>query len=322
MANPATPTEKGTEKKTGEFTYGRDDHGNLLIDGVVVDKHNETAVVDEDEEPEGAQNAVVEGKEVPPGKEAAPEPPPKAPAPEPPKPTDKQKFKLKVQGEEFEREYTNEELVSRLQMAEDYQKKTMQLAEDRRKIEPFMPIIDKPEFKQWLGEQVEAGVLEAPRIEPPPSPEDVIGFRIREHEPEFKDIQLAMSEWAATLPVYEAKILNSNPKVFNDTYDRFKAARKAMMDKVSPPHPPQPEPAKTDPKTLEKILQSKETSKEKARLETPGGTPPEVDPMKEWRKIDRELRKAVQDNLPQVKYKGRWVEPATAWAWHRYQPPE
>ena len=198
----------------------------------------------------------------------------------------------------------------------------MQLAEDRRKIEPFMPIIEKPEFKQWLGEQVELGTIEAPRTAQPPSPEDVIGFRMRQQEPEFADIQLAISEWAATLPVYEAEILNSNHRAFNDAYDRFKSVKKARVLEATPPPPPLLAPVKPDPKVMEKNLQAKEISKDVARLETPGGTPPEVDPMKEWRKMDRELRKAVRDGVPQVRYQGRWVDPDVALCHHRYIPAE
>lgn len=321
MTKPATP--KGTELNENEFRYGVNEQGDMVVNGVVVEKAGEL-IPDPPppEEPEEGVSAEVEGAE------ATPSPPPQPkeePPPEPVQPqvSERQKFKLKVQGEEIEREYTPQELIARLQMAEDYQKKTMQLAEERRKIEPFMPIIEKPEFKQWIGEQVEAGVLEAPRTAPPPSPEDIIGFRMRQQEPEFVEIQTAMTEWAATIPAYEAEILNTNPRAFNDAYDRFKATKKALAEKATPPPAPRPpEPPKPDPKVMEQILQAKKVASEQARVETPGGTPPEVDPKKEWRKVDQMLRKAVKDGTRVVKYQGKWVDPDMAWAQHRYFTPE
>ena len=311
---PETATPKGTELEPGQFVFGRDKEGNLLVDGTIVEKRGE--IIDEEEVAE--EEPKEEAK--PAKKEVVKEPPPVAqePPPEPPKP-EKQKFKLKVQGEELEQELTQEQLVARLQMAEDYQRKTMALAEERRKIEPFLPIIEKPEFKQWLSDQVEAGAIEAPKTAQRPSDEDIIKYRIREQEPEFREIQRLMAEWAVTLPSYEADILATNHRVFNDTYDRFKTTYTAKKKEAEPKPPePQPQTLKIDPKDLERIIQAKEVQKEKAHVESPGGAVPEVDPMKEWRRVDRELRKAVREGQRTVKYKGKVVDADTAWAMHRY----
>lgn len=319
---PETATQKGTEEKKGDFTWGRDSQGNLLIDGVVVERYRGGRLPEPtDNEPEEQEEPKEEAKPV--KTEEVKEPPPVAqePPPEPQKP-EKHKFKLKVQGEELEQELTQEQLVARLQMAEDYQRKTMALAEERRKIEPFLPIIEKPEFKQWLSDQVEAGAIEAPKTAPRPSDEDIIKYRIREQEPEFREIQHLMAEWAVTLPSYEADILATNHKVFNDTYDRFKATYQAKKLEAQPiPPPKEPAPVRIDPKDLERIIQSKEVSKAQAHVESPGGTPPEVDPKKEWRKMDRELRRAVREKERNVRYDGKMMDSEVAWVLHRMREP-
>ena len=57
---PETATQKGTEeKKKGDFTWGRDKQGNLLVDGVVVEKYNE--LIPQSEEEEGEEEPQTEG---------------------------------------------------------------------------------------------------------------------------------------------------------------------------------------------------------------------------------------------------------------------
>ena len=74
-----------------------------------------------------------------------------------------------------------------------------------------------------------------------------------------KDIQEAMTEWAATLPGYEADILNNNQRAFNDAYDRFKSIRASKI--TAPPVAP-PVPSKAD---IEKSIAAKEVAKETVR---------------------------------------------------------
>ena len=308
MSDPATP-EKGTD---GTFTYGRDSRGNLLLDGVIVERnpYADAYEVPEEEEPKGEENAAVEGEEA---KTAPVEPEPeKPPEPEPPKAPEKLKFTLKVHGEQIERELTKEELTTRLQLAEDYTRKTQSLAEERKKIEPFLPIIEKPEFKEWLDTQVQLGTIEAPKAPPPPAPEDVVGYRLRTQEPDFKEIQSAMVEWAATLPQHEAGFINDNHRVFNEVYDRFKAAKGA---KAQPKETPAPV-AQADPELLKKAIAAKEVAKTVAKVEPPGGQPEEVDPSREWKRINRELQKAVKANDKWVTYKGQRMQADVAWVLH------
>jgi hypothetical protein len=321
MDKDKAATPEGTADD-GSFTYGVDEMGRLIINGIPVDHRNERPpMADEEEEKEPVEEPKEEAKE--PEPEAAPEP---EPEPEPPPTPEKHKYKLKVQGEEIEREYTPEELVARLQMAEDYQKKTTDLAEMRRKIEPFLPIIEKPAFKEWLDERIQSGEIEPPDQPARPNPEDVIGYKLREQEPDFEEIRGAMREWAATLPAYESDILATNHKAFNEAYDRFKTARQARMPQAPPPPPPKveaKEEPKVDPKVMQKMIEAKEVAKDRAKVEPPGGQPEEApDPKKEWRRIDRELKKAVRNRVHIVTYNGRQVDPETAWAMHRYSIPE
>lgn len=322
MSDPATP-EKGTELKPNEFTYGKNEDGDLMIDGVVVERYGgrfqgdaTSEVPVEDDEPTGGPNAAVEGEQARVAEQAKPVDPPLAPVPaEPTKPPEKQKFKLKVHGEDIERELSPEEIVAKLQMAEDYHLKTSQLAEQRRKIEPFLPIIDKPVFKQIVDEMVSRGEIEAPQPTTPPSPEDVIGYRLRCAEPDFKEIQASVTEWATTLPVYEADILDKNHKAFNDAYDRFKGLR---ASKIAPTVAP-PAPSTAD---IEKSIAAKEVAKETARVEAPTGTTPEVDPAREWKKIDRQLERAVKTGQRHITYRGRNMDAELAWVMHRTEAPD
>ena len=306
MSDPATP--KGTAD--GDFTFGRDSQGNLLLDGVVVERNRfaDAYEVPEDEEPAGGPNAAVEGEEA--VKEPEPEPEPEAAAP--PKEPEKLKFSLKVHGEEINRELTREEITARLQLAEDYTKKTQALAEDRKKIEPFLPIIEKQEFKDWLDTQVQIGAIEAPKAPPPPAPEDVMGYRMRTQDPDFNEIQSAMVEWSATIPQHEASFINENHRVFNDVFDRFKAARGTKAQPATPAKPAE----KADQKLIEKAIALKEVAKANARVETPGGQPEPPDPKREWNKTYKELRRAVQTGERFVTYKGQRMEADVAWVLH------
>jgi len=312
MTDPATP-EKGT---AGDFTWGKDSQGNLLLDGVVVERNqfaDAYEVPDAEEEPAGGPNSAVEGEEPKTEPEAEPTEPVKSPEPEPPKPPERLKFTLKVHGEQIERELTKEELTAKLQLAEDYTKKTQSLAEERRKIEPFLPIIEKPEFREWLDSQVQLGVIEAPKPPSPPAPEDVMGYRMRTQEPDFQEIQSAMVEWAATLPQHEAGFINDNHRVFNEVYDRFKTARTAKAQ----PLPTPAAPVQADPKILERAIAAKEVAKANAKVEPPGGQQEEADPRREWKRIDRELQRAVRSGERFVRYKGQRMDADVAWVLHR-----
>ncbi len=312
MADPVTlPGTVENEPFTYEYKDGR-----LFVEGIEVERNLEDRThevpIDEPEGEAGKPAVVAKPPEEPPKAEEPPKVEP--PVPEPPKVPEKQKYRIKVQGEERELELTPEQLIARLQMAEDYQLKTTQLAEQRRKVEPFIPIIEKPAFKEWLNEQVQAGLIEAPAPPPPPAPEDVVGYRLRMQDPEFAETRQAMVEWAATLPQYESDILASNHRAFNETYDRFKAARGPKLSPAPQAAPPQV----ADKAAVDKIIAAKEVAKEKAKVEPPGGTPPEVDEKKEWKRVNRELAKAVRSGVRQVIYDGRRMDADVAYALHQY----
>lgn len=280
----------------GQFVYEINEHGNLLIDGGDAGK-----VSDPQPEPE---KAAEEEKPEEPVEEAKPEPPveekPKeeAPVKEPPPPEpiipDRVKLKVKVYGEESEREFTKDELIAQVQKGLAAEKRFQEVAEKERSIEPFLHIKESPEFKEWLSNMVQENPSLAPVAPPPPSPEDVIGTRLRKEDPEYNEVLAAMNEWAVTLPVYEWKVLNDNHRAFNATYDRFKAARQAK----APPAPPvveKPAPAPIQSKEdAEKVLAAKERQKESARTVPPSVAAGERDAAKEAKKQEAELRKRIR----------------------------
>jgi len=300
-----------------EIPWGINERGDLLIDGVVVEKNQnfqgETIEEETDETVPDRKNAVVEGEEAKPGLVPAKEPeevkPPEVP-PEPVKITEKQKFKLMVRGEFQEREYTNDELIARLQMAESYGIRNDELREKHKKIEPFLHVFDRPDFKEWLETKVQVGEITPPSQSAPPANEDVIRYRLRSQEPEFADIRSQMVAWAATLPDSEADILNNSHKAFVDAYDHFKSTRKTVAP-AAPPIPTAPN------KTIDKAIAAKEVIKAQARVEGPGDAPQEVDPAKEWHKEERRLKRAVQGGEKFVVYNGQRMPADVAWVMHR-----
>ncbi len=308
-----------SDANPNEITWGRNERGDLLIDGVVVEKNPHflgdatSEVPQDDDTPEPVVNAAVEGAQAEPAKapepepEKAPEPPP---PPDPPKISEKQKYKLMIRGELQEKEYTNDELVARLQMAESYGLKNDELREKHKKIEPFLHVFDRPDFKEWLESKVAMGDIPAPTPPPAPASEEIIRYRLRTQEPEFGEIRSQMIAWAATLPDAEAEILNNSHKAFNDAYDHFKSTRKTPA--AAPPPPPV-----VPKKEVEKAIAAKEVIKEQARVEPPGGAPEEVNPKREWEKEDRRLRRAVREREKWVMYQGKRMDAEAAWIMHR-----
>ena len=299
-----------------EIPWSINERGDLLIDGVVVEKNQNfqgEIPEEEDESVPDRKNAVVEGEDVKPEVVPAKEPEEVKPAetsPGPVKITEKQKFKLMVRGEFQEKEYTNDELIARLQMAESYGIRNDELREKHKKIEPFLHVFDRPDFKEWLESKVQVGEIQPPSQSAPPANEDVIRYRLRAQEPEFGEIRSKMVAWAATLPDSEAEILNNSHKAFVDAYDHFKSTRKTVA--------PAPAPIPTVPnKVVEKAIAAKEVIKAQARVEGPGDAPQEVDPGKEYAKEERRLKRAVQGGEKFVIYNGQRMPADVAWVMHR-----
>ena len=143
-----------------------------LLEGLSPDEREAIMGSEEpvEKEPEGGPNAAEEGQQVveePEEEKPEPEPPKEAAASEPGEPPKEEevktesdaltKLKIKVQGEEKEVALTREELIKRVQLAEDYHKKTTKLAEDRRQIEPYLHVTKTDAFQTWLAEQQEMG---------------------------------------------------------------------------------------------------------------------------------------------------------------------
>jgi len=66
-------------------------------------------------------------------------------------------LKIKVHGEEKNVTLTRDELIKRIQLSEDYQLKTQQLAEDKRKVAPYLHIFKSDAFHAWLADQPTEG---------------------------------------------------------------------------------------------------------------------------------------------------------------------
>ena len=66
-------------------------------------------------------------------------------------------LRIKVHGEEKEVTLTRDELIKRIQLSEDYQLKTQQLAEDKRKVAPYLHIFKSDAFHAWLADQPTEG---------------------------------------------------------------------------------------------------------------------------------------------------------------------
>lgn len=246
----------------------------------------------EEKEPEGGPNAAEEGQQtVEDPEEETPEPePPKeeaAPEPEPPKEEEEvktesdalTKLKIKVQGEEKELSLTREELIKRVQLAEDYHKKTTKLAEERRQIEPYLHVTKTDAFQAWLAEQQEMGVFEKP-VAPVVPPLLEYQYERRQSEPDYSEVMQEMREYAATLTPKAQAILDSDYQAFINEYDRI--ASEVRSRKV----PPKAEPAKpvADPEVTRKILASKEKAKDMAVVQKPGGSPEEMQEMRNKKK--------------------------------------
>lgn len=289
MADPTTPL-LGDD---GTFSYEISEHGNLLIDGgdagKVSDPQPEPPVeAEQPEEPE-----VDETPETPPEEKEKEEAPVPEPPPEPIIP-ERMKLKVKVYGEESEREFTKEELIAQVQKGLAAEKRFQEVAEKERSIEPFLHIKESPEFKEWLSNMVEVNPSLAPAAPPPPSPEDVMGYRLRREDPDASEIISAMTDWQATLPIYEAKALESNHRVFNMTYDRFKAARQSK-EAVAPKAEVKPATAPIQTKAdAEKVIAAKERQKESARTVPPSVATGERDAVQVQKKQEAELRKRIR----------------------------
>jgi len=201
----------------------------------------------------------------------------------------KNKYKIKYNGEEKELELDEGELITKLQKAEDYDKKMAKLAEDRRLVEPFRNVIDTEWFKTKLAEGIESGEIEQPRQSEAPSEDAIFGLEKRKLDPDFSRVQEAMRNWAATLPVTMQVQLDSNVVVFNNEYDRIaNILREKKQNKTL---------NLTERKAVDKIIANKEKSKASARLEGAGMESEIPEGNVKARKL-KDLKKIMKDGRP------------------------
>jgi len=200
-------------------------------------------------------------------------------------------FKIKYAGEEKELKLTDEQIIQKLQKAEDYDKKMAKLAEDRRDVEPFKHILDTPWFKARLQEGLDSGEIAKPAEAPPPPEEAVFELERRKMDSDFEGIRAAMRTWAITLPATMQHQLDSNVVVFNREYDR-------IAEKLRAPRPtPQLNLTKAEEKKVDKVIQAKERAKEAGRVESPGNTS-ELDPGKAKDQRVKDLQRLMKKGGP------------------------
>ena len=136
-------------------------------------------------------------------------------------------------------------------------------------IEPFGRMAQDRVFLEIVEEKISRGEMEPP-WSPPPAPEDIVGYHKRIGEPESASILQAMQQYANTLPEWQRQELDSNERVWNAAFDRFKKAGAGSLPRPRPAaygNPP------LDRRTMETILRSKEVRE--ARVEPPGPAIPD-----------------------------------------------
>ena len=279
--------------------------GKVIIDGVDV---TEIARFGADEGPEdetpkqepAADNAVLEGDEVEPevAKEPVEEPvkevePPKVPDKEPVKPTEpeKLKFKLKFRGKEDEVEYDPSQIQVRLNKLRAFEENEKEFWEQRKKVEPYAPIVESEWFKAKLAEAYESGELSKP--EEAPAPPSTVQYEVirRKADQDYDAVMESLRDYARNLPLEAVKILDSDASVFLSEYDRI--ATELRSKKVEPEKPQKSD--KQDPKDVKAKLALKESAKTRAAVAQPGtmGEPP--DPNRAVQKRLKELERAIRD---------------------------
>ena len=254
----------------GNFTYERDTNGNLLVDGIVVDRDVNPLLLTEPEQPPVEDEEVQEPAPEP-EQSVAPEAPATPAAPQEPSKEDtqretpgKKKFRLEIDGETIEREFDEKDLERTITKGIKWEREVRKLREKEGEVDAYRNIIKTTHFKEWLDQKLSSGEITSPPTPPAPEPEDIMGYRLRMKEPDFHDIRTAMYDWALTLPEYEARQLESNHRVFNMAYDRFKAAQ-SQKNPATPP-----EKVVASKEVAEAVLAAKEQRKDTARTERAG----------------------------------------------------
>lgn len=111
--------------------------------------------------------------------------------------------------------------------------------EARNQLEAFAPILRR------IGN----GTIPIPEMQQPPDPEALQGYQARLAIPGSAEIVEALYAYARTLPPHVARELDSDPRMFNATFDAFVAGRRPPPSKQQVDH----------------FMRSREASKDAAR---------------------------------------------------------
>lgn len=298
--------EKVAEQAPVEIPFFEVKDGRVFLEGQDVTEIARTEYAEDMEPAANPDNAHVEGEEAEEAAEEVKEPEadkepkeaeaekpaedPKPEAVEEPKTPEKIKFKTKFRGKEEEVEYDQSQLQVRLNKLRAFEENEKEFWDKKKKLDPYMPVVESDWFKQKLAEAYETGELEKPSA-PPPVP-SLVQYELakRQADPDHDEVLAELREYAMRLPQDAAMLLDSDPTVFLPEYDRVAAERRARLEKAAVKAEP-----KVTPEEVKKKLELKEVAKKSAAVSAPGVQAESVSPLKSWEKTERELMKALRD---------------------------
>ena len=163
-------------------------------------------------------------------------------------------------------EFTKEQVREILKERDELKTRQQDVEAIENRLAPYAALIQSEEFGSILEDAQARGIFDGPTV-PPPRPEDVVTYKRLQERPDFEAVRQVMQEFADHLPPHERQVLDSNYRVFVDTFKRFVAAAGDKPLKARP----QPIPNVYPPGDIRRILQSKEKAKDTAVLQKPGG---------------------------------------------------
>jgi len=167
------------------------------------------------------------------------------------------------------REFTKEEVKAILKERNELKARAQDIELTEERIAPYATLIQSEAFAEILEDAQARGVFDGPTV-PAPRPEDVVHYKRLQERPDFEAVRQVMQDYADHLPPHERQVLDSNYRVFNDTFKRFVAAAGDKPLKAKPiPIPSTPAYAPGD---VRRILQAKEVAKNTGVVQKPGGS--------------------------------------------------
>jgi hypothetical protein len=164
------------------------------------------------------------------------------------------------------RTYSTDELEQAIQRASEAEEKIRQAEQLRETLAPFEPILSHERFNDLLEELAEEGVGPA---YPTFQPEDTAGVSARWEMEGSADIHEDVVRHAQSLPDHMQTAIDSNPKLYNELFDRV-AKAKGEQVKGRPSLSSMKRRAEQPRQDVLSHLRSKEVLKDRAAVEKPG----------------------------------------------------